>query len=316
MTTYSEKLPFINDRAYEADLWNSLRGKTTTRSGILDKGVDTGTGAFTLTPKSLAKFNSHLEQEGLFRGIATTMRAYDNQYRIKTANNRDVATWVPEGAAIPMATGMEDFDELTIQSHKLATFFKLEEAFVQDNTFMLEDHLVKRLAKNFGRAEDDAFINGTGENMPTGILSENGGADVGVTAATLTYDDVVKLFFSVKPEYRRNAVWVMNDETALTLRTIKDADGNYIWNHANDTILGKKVLISEYMPGAQSGSKPIAFGDFGYYWIVCRRPVCVRPLVEKYTLLGYIGYLAYEFLDGKLTRSEAIKVMQITNSAA
>ena len=78
MTTYSEKLPFINDRAYEADLWNSLRGKTTTRSGILDKGVDTGTGAFTLTPKSLAKFNSHLEQEGLFRDIATTMRAYDN----------------------------------------------------------------------------------------------------------------------------------------------------------------------------------------------------------------------------------------------
>ena len=315
MTTYSEKLPYINDRAYETDLWNSLRGKTTTRSAILDKGVDSYSGAFTLTPKMLAKFNSHLEQESLFRGIASTFRAYDNQYRIKTANNQDVATWVPEGGSIPMATGMEDFYELDLQSHKLATSFKLEEAFVRDNTFLLEDHLVKRLAKNFGRAEDDAFLNGTGEHMPTGILSDNGGADIGVTTAALTYDDVVKLFFSVKPEYRRNSVWIMNDETALTLRTIKDASGNYIWNHTNDTILGKKVLISEYMPGAQSGCKPIAFGDFSYYWIVNRCPVSVRPLVEKYALLGYIGYLAYEFLDGKLVRPEAVKVMQITNTA-
>ena len=316
MITYTEKLPFINDRTYEADLWNALRGRNTCKTGILDKGVDTHTGAFNLPPKSMAKFNSHLEQESLFRSIATGIRAYDNQYNIKTANNQDAATWVPEGGTIPMATGMEDYSELFLKSHKLATFFQLEESFVQDNTFLLEDHIAKRLAKNFGRAEDAAFINGTGMDMPTGILAAEGGADVGVIATALTYDDVIKLFFSVKAEYRRNAVWIMNDETALVLRTLKDAAGNYLWNHANDTILGRKVLISEYMPGIQTGSKPIAFGDFSYYWIVGRRPVSIRPLVETFAALGYIGYLAYEFLDGKLIRSEAIKVMKISDTAA
>ncbi len=175
---------------------------------------------------------------------------------------------------------------------------------------------MKRLAKNFGRAEDNAFINGTGVNMPTGILAAEGGAEVGVTTDTLTYDDVVKLFFSVKPEYRRNAVWIMNDETALALRSLKDDSGNYIWNHANDTILGHKVMISEFMPGAQSGSKPIAFGDFGYYWIVNRRPVSIRTLTEQFVHLDCIGYLGYEFLDGKLIRPEAIKVMQMSDTAA
>jgi HK97 family phage major capsid protein len=116
----------------------------------------------------------------------------------------------------------------------------------------------------------------------------------------------------VKPEYRKNGVWMMNDETALALRTIKDTDGNYIWNHTNDTILGKRVCISEHMPGAESGSKPIAFGDFSYYWIVCRRPVSVRTLVEQFVMMDCIGYLAYEFLDGKLVRPEAIKVLQMT----
>ena len=70
------------------------------------------------------------------------------------------------------------------------------------------------------------------------------------------------------------------------------------------------------MPNAQSGSKPIAFGDFGYYWIVNRHPVSVRTLTEQFVNLDCIGYLAYEFLDGKLVCPEAIKVMQMTGTAA
>lgn len=71
------------------------------------------------------------------------------------------------------------------------------------------------------------------------------------------------------------------------------------------------MCISEFMPSARAGEKPIAFGDFSYYWIVDRRPVSIRTLTEKFALTDHIGYLAYEFLDGKLTRSEAIKVMQM-----
>ena len=257
-----------------------------------------------------------LQQESLFRNLATALQVYDHDYRIKTVNTNDVAVWVPEGGTIPLSDGMGDFSDIMLASHKLAVFLKLEDTLVRDPFFKIEDYLVKRLAKNFGRAEDSGFINGTGENMPTGILAEAGGAEVGVTSDTLSYEDVVKLFFSVKPRYRRNAVWLMNDETAYALRTLKDADGNYIWNHANDTILGHKVYISEFMPNTEPGSKPIAFGDFRYYWIVNRSPVHIRPLVEKYIHIDCIGYRAYEFLDGKLVRPDAIKVIRMTNTAA
>mgnify|MGYP000252523318 FL=1 len=57
----------------------------------------------------------------------------------------------------------------------------------------------------------------------------------------------------------------MNDKTALALRKLKDNDSNYLWNQANDTILGKQVIISEYMPDIEAGTKPIAFDDFSYY---------------------------------------------------
>lgn len=311
MYNYSELLPYIEGSDYENHFWNVIRGKNGHKEHM-NKGTDTATGGYTLTPKGQDKYMAAVKREGLFRNIATDIKVYDARYNIKTVGGEDVAVWVPEGGVIPITDVMGDFGDIALDSHKLAVFLKLEEDFVKDATFNIEDYLVSRLAKNFGRAEDNGFINGTGTDMPTGILATDGGAEVGVTADAITYEDVVKLFFSVKPEYRKNGVWLMNDETALTLRTLKDEGGNYIWNHANDTILGKKVCNSEFMPSAESGSKPIAFGDFSYYWIVNRRPVSVRTLVEQFAMVDCIGYLAYEFLDGKLVRPEAIKVMQMT----
>lgn len=96
--------------------------------------------------------------------------------------------------------------------------------------------------------------------------------------------------------------------------TVWEADGNYLWNQENDTILGKQVIISEYMPDIETGTKPIVFGDFSYYWIVGRKPVTVRTLLEKFVLYDQIGYLAFEFLDRKLVRNEAIKVIQMADA--
>ena len=104
----------------------------------------------------------------------------------------------------------------------------------------------------------------------------------------------------------------MNDETTLVLRKLKDADGNYIWNHNADTIFGKSVFISEFMPNVNNGNKPIAFDDFSYYWIVNRSGILIRTLAEKFALSQQTGYLACEYLDARLLRSEAIKVLKLS----
>ena len=93
-----------------------------------------------------------------------------------------------------------------------------------------------------------------------------------LTTSTLTYDDMLTLYHSTDKRYRKNAVWLMNDDTAFHLRKLKDDDGNYLWNTNDDTILGKPVVISEYMPDIEAGAKPVAFGDFSYYWIIGRDP--------------------------------------------
>lgn len=104
---------------------------------------------------------------------------------------------------------------------------------------------------------------------------------------------------------------MMNSDTALKLRTMKDDDGNYLWNATSDTIIGKPVIISEYMPSEEAGSMPIVFGDFKYYWIVRRRPFSVTVLKELFIAHEQIGYLAYEYLDGKLVRRKAVQGIHI-----
>lgn len=295
---------------YDVQFWNAMRGRRE-RDDVLSKGHVVLTDSYELPIGAADKIVKSLTKESVFRNLATVIKGYRSGYRIYTKDCEDVAQFVSENDDIQIMEGKKDFNEKSIESYKLAAFVKMDESFVKDAAFSIENYLTERFGKNFGRAEDNAFINGTGNEEPTGILHETEGADVGVTTAAITYDDVIKLYFSVKNEYRKNAVWMMNDRTAFALRTLKDANGNYIWNHSNDTILGKKVVISEFMPDAENGNKPIAFGDFSYYWIVDRKATSIRTLVELFAELGQIGYLAYKFLDAKLIRKDAIKVIQM-----
>lgn len=242
------------------------------------------------------------------------MSAYDNDYSMFAVDGYDNISWVPEGGSIPVLDGVDSFTKYTIGNHKLATILRVHDDTIADSQFDLEGYLVKRFAKSFAKAEDNAFINGTGSEMPTGILNSTGGAEVGITTGSLTYDDVIRLFFSVDPDYRGNGVWLMNDATALVLRTMKDENGNYLWNHANDTILSKPVYISNAMPDIVAGEKPIAFGDFSYYWIVDREPISIRSIRELYQRYQQTGYLATEYMDAKLIRPEAIKVIKIADT--
>ena len=114
-----------------------------------------------------------------------------------------MAMFVPERGEIPIYEGADDFKKkMPLDSWKLAAFIKCKADFIHDATFDIEKCLDKRFGKTFARAETDAFINGTGEEMPTGILNDVGGAEVSFTTESITYDDLISLYFSVEAEYR------------------------------------------------------------------------------------------------------------------
>lgn len=300
----------INSTEYNRNFWNAMRGKNDNYEGI-SEGRHSNTGSYQLPREADSKYTEALPNESVFRNIATVLNAPRMDSTIRTYDAQDIATWLGDDNLATYYDGVDTFNTLTINNHRLGTIIRLSTDFTSDAGFDIEDYLVKSFAKRIGKTEENSFINGTGVDMPIGILNSTGGADIGVIASTLTYDDVIRLYFSLKKDYRKNAVWLMNDETALALRSLKDSTGNYLWRDSDDTILSKKVIISEHMPSMASGAIPIAFGDFSYYWIIQRLPLTVRAVTEKYMFYQQIGYLGYEHLDAKLIRSEAIKVLKI-----
>lgn len=211
------------------------------------------------------------------------------------------------------------FNQVSIGAYKLGTLIKVSNELLNDSVFNLEQYISKKFARRIGNKEEDAFFNGDGSGKPVGIFHSTGGAQVGVTAAStsaITADEVIDLFYSLGAPYRKNAVWVVNDATVKAIRKLKDGNGNYLWQPAltsgtPDTLLGRPVKTSAYVPTIASGAKVIAFGDFGYYWIADRQGRVFKKLSELYAATDQTGFVATQRVDGKLILPEAIKVLQM-----
>jgi molybdenum cofactor synthesis domain-containing protein len=130
---------------------------------------------------------------------------------------------------------------------------------------------------------------------------------------------LMDLFHSLKTPYRSKAVWVMNDDTIKAVRKLKDSTGQYLWQSSivadkPNTLLGRPVYTSAYMPTLASGAKAVAFGDFKYYWIADRQGRSFKRLNELYAQTGQIGFVGSQRVDGKLILPEAIKVLQMKSA--
>ena len=69
--------------------------------------------------------------------------------------------------------------------------------------------------------------------------------------------------------------------------------------------------MSPYMPSVASGTKPIVFGDFNYYWLIERGGVALKAMHERYAELGLVGFFGAEYIDGKLIDRTAAKALLV-----
>lgn len=262
-----------------------------------------------IMPRGFAgDYDEALVKENLFRRYGTVLKTEVSGFA-RAIHSTATAKIVAENESYPEDD--DTFTALPFKSYKLAALSKLGSELIFDNNFDVYAYLKSEFAKRFGRAEEDIFLNGTGENEPAGLLSSAETVSVGLHDGDVGFDDIIKLYFALKPEYRRSAVWIMNDATALKLRMLKDSGGGYLWNSSDNTILGKPVVISQFMPDAETGGKPVAFADLSFYWILERQPLYVKRLNELFSSKHIVGIAANERIDGMLIRPEAAKVMLI-----
>ncbi|MPM55179.1 hypothetical protein SDC9_101972 [bioreactor metagenome] len=257
-----------------------------------------------------------LTEANVLRPLCHVIQTSYGDRKIPVVASKGTADWVDEEGTYPLSD--DSFSQVVLGAYKLATMIKVSEELLSDSIFDIEGYVSEQFGKRIGDKEEDAFLNGNGVSKPIGILNATGGAEVGVTtvgASAITGDELIDLVYSLRAPYRKSAVFVLNDTTVKLLRKLKDGDGQYLWRpgiteNAPDTILGHRIVTSEFMPSVAAGNKSIAFGDFSYYWIADRQGRTFKRLNELYATTGQVGFLASQRLDGKLILPEAIKVLQ------
>lgn len=301
---------------YKKSFWKAMRNKANYPEvmNALQEGTDSE-GGYLVPDEFERTLVESLEEENIFRKLAHIITTSSGDRKIPVVASKGNASWVDEEGQISESD--DAFSQVSIGAYKLGTLIKVSNELLNDSVFDLESYISKEFARRIGSKEEDAFFNGNGTGKPVGIFNATGGAETGVTAAsatTITADEIIELFYSLKAPYRKKAVWVMNDSTVKTIRKLKDANNNYLWQPAltagtPDTLLGRPVYTSSYVPAIAAGKKTIAFGDFSYYWIADRQGRTFKKLSELYAATDQTGFVGTQRVDGKLILPEAIKVL-------
>ena len=301
---------------YKRAFWNGMRNRISYDvQNALSIGTDSE-GGYLVPDEYEKKLVESLQDEVFFRSLATVIRTSSGDRKIPIVTSRGEAAWIDEEGQFPESD--DSFGQTSIGAYKLATTIKVSDELLNDSVFNIEQYISKEFGRRIGAKEEEAFFVGDGQGKPIGLFNTTGGAETGVSAATvsITFDDVMDLYYSLRAPYRNKASWLLNDSTVKAIRKLKDGNGNYIWQPSvregePDRILNRPYRTSIYVPELAEGKRVMAFGDYSYYWIADRQGRSFKRLNELYAATGQVGFLACERVDGKLILSEAVKTLDV-----
>lgn len=177
---------------------------------------------------------------------------------------------------------------MAIVIKEVNTFVDISNQLLADSGGQAEAEVRLALAEDFAAKEGKAFVTGNGALEPEGLLNS---LDVSVVtnghATQLAANALITLMYLLPAQYRNAGTWAMNSTTLGILRTLKDGQGNFLWQPSfqagqPEVVLGRPVICLEDMPDLAANTTPIIYGDFSGYRIVDR--VSMSVLVNPYLL--------------------------------
>ena len=298
---------------YRQSMLTAFRTKFRKIDNVLEEKTDAN-GGYLVPDEWDKRLIDTLSEENIMRNLGTTITT-SGEHKINIAATKPAASWIEEGGALTF--GDATFAQIILDAHKLHVAIKVTEELLYDNAFNLESYIIDQFGKAIANAEEDAFLNGDGDGKPTGLFEAATTVNTVTTAGnTIASDDVISLVYSLKRPYRRNASFIINDQTLAAIRKLKDLNNAYMWQPSYqagepDKLLGYTLHTSPYVQTMAAGKPFLAFGDYSYYNIGDRGSRSVQELKELFAGNGMVGYVMKERVDGKLVLNEAVKFLKM-----
>lgn len=242
------------------------------------------------------------------------------------------AEWTSE---VPDSEITEDktwkFGKRSLSPTDLTKLIKISKKLLATSALPIDTMARERIAEKFTAAYENAIINGKGtDGQPLGLFtaSDNGipaSRDVATAAAgKISADDIINMYMSLRPGYRRNAVWVLNTPVLKDIMKLTDKNGQYLWHESlrvgePSTLMGLPVLESEYAPagsgenGAYVKDDYVALlGDLSHYKWAYWKGLDLTVANEKFAGTNQIGFYGHSLADGCPTLPSAFARLKIS----
>jgi HK97 family phage major capsid protein len=289
-------------------------------------------GGFTVLPEIDQAIDATVKLVSPMRSIATVRQTSNASYRRFINIHGTTSGWVGElesrTSTTTPALKEAEIPVMEIYAQPVASQSLLDDSFVN-----IEQWLADEVQLEFAYQEGVAFISGTGNKKPQGLLSQTVTADTadlaygsvgyyptGASGAfhTTTMDPIYNMIYGLKAPYRAGASWVANRRTLAAARVLKDSYGRYLWEPsvqagAPSMLAGYPVVEMEHMPDIAANSYSMAFGDFRRAYTIVDR-IGTRVLRDPYTSKPNVIFYTTKRVGGAVTMHEAYKLLKFASS--
>lgn len=301
------------------------------------KAVTIGTGSeggYALPKEIEREIFSIARDASVIRKLSRVVQTTSNDFHALITNAGTASGWVGETTA-RTATNTATFYDVAPFMGDLYANAQVSQ-WALDDIDQMGDWVVGEIAAEFARAEDSAFVGGSGTNQPKGFLAyttaatDDGARAFGTIEHVPTgvaggwpasdsaiYDMLVTVSYKLKQAYRANASWVVTTGVLDKLRKVKDSTGMPIWSPGMGaqppTLLGYPIYEDVHMTPIAANSLSIALGDFKAGYLIADR-VGMSILRDPFTNKPNVCFYARKRTGGAVLDSNAIKLVKFSVS--
>ena len=287
-----------------------------------------------LMPRNISLYiEKNLTKNSIMRQLCSIEKISGDSFECLLAEKNETSVNWRNGSTVK-DTQLPKISVHNIHLHELYAQPQITKKLLEDCVIDIASWLINYLVDAFSRAENKAFISGTGNGEPRGIFSyikgpisdedsdssENDPSSPQViTSKTLTSDSIINLYYSLDEYFAAKAAFIMHRSVLQEIRSLKLPSGQYICHPgltlgSPDTLMGLPVYQTSDMPLSNNQTFPIiALADFKNAYKIVENNT-IKTLRDPFTNKPFVKFYTTKRVGGALINNNAIKFLRITPS--
>jgi len=283
--------------------------------------TDDEDGAYTVPEELETAILSYLEEETIVRPRATKVKMKSDTWKKNKLDQSSsqfggvTVSWVGESDTDDDTSF--DLTQISMTAKKMLMLTTESREILSDSNIDFANYVVNIFGRAIAYYEDFYFLRGNGTTQPYGVIADTEVDTVNRAIANqVSYADVISMFYGLKPQFRKNAIWIGGTDVIEYVDSLVDTTtGRPIWSDSMKdgtppTLKGRPFIETEKVPAL--GTKgDLSFVDFSWYYIGDREGISVDVSIHDRFRYDEITVRLVKRVDGILAMKEAAVLLDV-----